>query len=200
MSLAAPSPTPKREALRQRIMAAADGLCRRLGYDKMNVAGIAAEVGISPAYVYKFFPSKRAIIQSCAERSLAEKKERVLAALRTKTRAADRLEAVARAIYQVHAERIRNEKHLYQLVVAAHRERWPGIRYFREFLLKTVADIVEEGVRRKEFRPVDPLDTARLLLDSLAWVTSPLLHDDLDTGGIEERIAAQIRFLEKALR
>jgi len=191
---------PTRDELRQRIMTTADVLCRTLGYDKMTVADIATELGISPAYVYKFFASKRAIIQACADQRLIEKKESILIALRGKSRAIDRLEATLKAIYHLHLERIEKENNIYQLIITAYREKWVCIRYFHEFLLKLMTDIVEEGVRRNEFQSSDPLATARILLDSLAWITHPLLFHELDESGIEERIRVQLRFLEKGLR
>ncbi|SDU00981.1 transcriptional regulator, TetR family [Verrucomicrobium sp. GAS474] len=188
-----------KEEMRLRIMTTADALCRTLGYGKMTVADIASEIGISPAYVYKFFSSKQSIIEACADQRLIEKKERILHASRQKARSIDRLEAVLKTTHQIHVERFKSDKNMFSLIIAAHQEKWACIRYFREFLLKLITDIVEEGVRRKEFRPADPLDTARVLLDSFAWITHPLLFQDLEDRGIEERIRAQLRLLEKAL-
>ena len=49
---------PKPEDTRARIMETAETLFRRLGYAKTTVADIASELGMSPANVYRFFPSK----------------------------------------------------------------------------------------------------------------------------------------------
>jgi hypothetical protein len=53
-----------RDETRERIMIKADELFRQFGFLKTMVADIAAELGMSPANIYKFFSSKEAIIQA----------------------------------------------------------------------------------------------------------------------------------------
>jgi AcrR family transcriptional regulator len=60
-----------REQTRERILAKADELFRKLGYAKTTVADIAAALDMSLASVYQFFPCKEAIIQAKAERELS---------------------------------------------------------------------------------------------------------------------------------
>ncbi len=59
-----------RDETRERIMIKADELFRQFGFVKTTVADIAAELGMSPANIYKFFSSKEAIIQASADRNL----------------------------------------------------------------------------------------------------------------------------------
>ena len=47
---------------RARILEVAEEHFRRIGYHKTSVADIASELGMSPANVYRFFPSRDAII------------------------------------------------------------------------------------------------------------------------------------------
>ena len=60
----------KPEDTRARIMETAETLFRRLGYAKTAVADIASELRMSPANVYRFFPSKTAIVQAICQRCL----------------------------------------------------------------------------------------------------------------------------------
>ena len=55
------SPKNRAEATRARIEETAERLFRTMGYQKTAVADIARELGMSPANVYRFFPSKSAI-------------------------------------------------------------------------------------------------------------------------------------------
>ena len=57
---------------RARIVETADALFRRLGFAKTAVADIAAELKMSPANVYRFFPSKSAIVEAICQRCLGE--------------------------------------------------------------------------------------------------------------------------------
>src|SRR3954453_760196 len=66
----AETPTARAEATRARIEETAERLFRSMGYQKTAVADIARELGMSPANVYRFFPSKSAINEAIAERLL----------------------------------------------------------------------------------------------------------------------------------
>jgi AcrR family transcriptional regulator len=46
---------------RARILGAAEERFRRVGHHRTSVADIAAELGMSPANIYRFFPSRNAI-------------------------------------------------------------------------------------------------------------------------------------------
>src|SRR6059036_1563816 len=77
---------------RARIMETADALFRRMGFAKTAVADIAAELGMSPANVYRFFPSKNAIVEAICQRCLAELDEKAWAVARSRASASARIE------------------------------------------------------------------------------------------------------------
>jgi AcrR family transcriptional regulator len=62
----------KSDDTRARIIETAEALFRRVGFAKTAVADIAGELGMSPANIYRFFPSKNAIVQAICQRCLAE--------------------------------------------------------------------------------------------------------------------------------
>ena len=66
----------KPDDTRARIMDTAEALFRRLGFAKTAVSDIAAELKMSPANVYRFFPSKSAIVEAICQRCLGELEER----------------------------------------------------------------------------------------------------------------------------
>ena len=51
---------------RERILEVAERLFRQIGYQKTTVADIAKELRMSPANVYRFFDSKKAIHEGVA--------------------------------------------------------------------------------------------------------------------------------------
>ncbi len=83
-----PNVKTKPDDTRERIMETAETLFRRLGYAKTAVADIASELGMSPANVYRFFPSKTAIVQAICQRCLTELDERVWTIARSRARQA----------------------------------------------------------------------------------------------------------------
>ena len=57
---------------RERILVVAERLFRQIGYQKTTVADIAKELRMSPANVYRFFDSKKAIHESVARDLMEE--------------------------------------------------------------------------------------------------------------------------------
>src|SRR5262249_53536022 len=82
----------KPDDTRARIMDTAEALFRRLGFAKTAVADIAAELKMSPANVYRFFPSKNAIVEAICQRCLGELEDRAWAVARSRGPAAERIE------------------------------------------------------------------------------------------------------------
>src|SRR5262245_51528743 len=82
----------KPDDTRERIMATAEALFRRLGFAKTAVADIAAELGMSPANVYRFFESKNAIVQAICRRCLSAVEDKAWTVARSKGSAAQRME------------------------------------------------------------------------------------------------------------
>jgi AcrR family transcriptional regulator len=58
---------------RARILEAAEKQFRRVGYHRTSVADIAAELGMSPANIYRFFPSDEFSVEDAAEAARAVK-------------------------------------------------------------------------------------------------------------------------------
>src|SRR5215467_1636471 len=86
------------EQTRQRILTKAGELFRHFGFAKTTVADIAAGLAMSPANIYKSFPSKDAIIQAVAEQELAELIKSIEAAVSSSPGALARIEALALAV------------------------------------------------------------------------------------------------------
>src|SRR4030088_1653151 len=89
---------------RARIMDAAEALFRRLGFSKTAVADIAAELKMSPANVYRFFPSKNAIIEAICQRCLGELEDKAWAVARSRGTAAERIERLVLETLAYHKE------------------------------------------------------------------------------------------------
>jgi len=53
---------PRAEATRQRLYRVATDLFARQGYEATTLRQIAAHAGVSPALLYRYFPSKRAVV------------------------------------------------------------------------------------------------------------------------------------------
>lgn len=182
------------------IVEKADELFHQYGYGKTTVADIAHELGMSSANIYKFFPSKEAIVEVCAERSLAKTKERLIEIQKARGSSISKLELLALEFYQKHTECFKTEKEIYKLVLLAKEQNWECVRFFEEYVFQVIQKLIKEGVESGEFNPTDVKQTTQAILDSLTWITHPLLYSELEPQKVRSRLRSQIKLLQKALQ
>src|SRR6266536_3231160 len=121
-------PRTKPDDTRARIIETAEALFRRLGFAKTAVADIAGELRMSPANVYRFFPSKNAIIEAICQRCLGELEDRAWAVARSRGSAAERLERLVLEILAYHKENNRALHPVHARRLAAIELSWGAIR------------------------------------------------------------------------
>ncbi len=190
---------PTKEEKRERILAKADELFREFGAAKTTVADIARELGMSPANVYKFFPSRKAILEACAVRNLGVIKRQVAELVAGGGGAMDRIRGVVLAVNRFNEELFRNERQIFRLVMTAAEEDWEGVRKHHDFLLETMTQLLGEGASNGEFPGDQPPGTPCALLDCLSAALRPHLQPACKRIADEDRVRAQIDLLAKAL-
>jgi AcrR family transcriptional regulator len=191
----------KPDDTRARIMDTAESLFRRLGYAKTAVADIAAELKMSPANVYRFFPSKNAIIEAICQRCLGELEDTAWAVARSRGSAAERLERLVLEILSYHRENHLTEQRVNDMVLAAIELSWGAIRAHKEHMRMVFEAVLREGIERGEFQRVDPRETSRLMMISVVNFCHPVLVAQYlqDKGDLEADARATIRFLLRAI-
>jgi AcrR family transcriptional regulator len=191
----------KPDDTRARIMDTAEALFRRLGYAKTAVADIAADLKMSPANVYRFFPSKNAIIEAICQRCLGELEERAWTVARARGSAAERIERLVLEILAYHKENLLTDQRVNDMVLAAIELSWGAIRAHKEHMRMVFESILREGVERGEFEPVDPRETSRLLMVSLVHFCHPVLVAQYlqDQQDLDADARSTVRFLLRAI-
>jgi len=191
----------KPDDTRARIMATAEALFRRLGFAKTTVADIAAELRMSPANIYRFFDSKSAIVEAICRRCLSEVEEKAWAVARSKDAPAERLERLILEILAYHMENLITEHRVNELVVAAIEQSWGTIRAHKDVIRNIVELILRDGIAAGDFDPVDPRETAELIMRSLVPFTNPLVTGQCVEEGddLPAQARASVRFLLRAI-
>jgi AcrR family transcriptional regulator len=186
---------------RARIMETAEALFRRLGFAKTAVADIAAELKMSPANVYRFFPSKNAIVEAICRRCLSEVEEKTWSVARAKGPAGERMERLFLEILAYHKENLLIERRVNEIVVFAMEHMWDTIRAHKDVMRSTIELVVRDGVESGEFEPVDPRATAEVIFRSMMCFCHPMLvSESLEQGhDAETEARASIRFLLRAI-
>ena len=139
-------PKARSDDTRARIIEVADGLFRRLGFAKTAVADIAAELGMSPANVYRFFSSKNAIVEAICQRCLSELDGKAWAIARSREPSPVRLERLFIEILRYHRENLITEKRVHDIVLVAMENNWDAIRAHTEVIRNIVELILRDGI------------------------------------------------------
>jgi AcrR family transcriptional regulator len=186
---------------RGRIIETADRLFRQLGYAKTAVADIAGELGMSPANVYRFFPSKNAIVEAICRRCLAELDEKAWAIARSRAPAAQRIERLVLEVLAYHKENVLTDQKVNDMVMVALEDSWGAVQAHKEIIMNAAELIVRDGIESEEFEAVDPRETARLLMRSFVAFMHPVMIDQClaDIPDVEAEARAAVRFVLRAI-
>jgi AcrR family transcriptional regulator len=196
-----PQARTKSDDTRARIIEAAEALFRRLGFAKTAVADIAAELDMSPANVYRFFPSKNAIVEAICQRCLAEVENNAWAVARAKGPASQRIERLILEILKYHKENVLTDQRVNDMVVAAIELSWNAIKAHKDVMRTVVEVILRDGIEASEFEPVEPRETAELILRSVLCFTHPMVIGQCMEEGddLEAQAQASVRFILRAI-
>lgn len=176
---------------RARIMDTAEALFRRLGYAKTAVADIAGELRMSPANVYRFFPSKNAIVEAICRRCLSEVENRAWAVARSKGPAAQRLERLILEIVAHNKENLIAEERVYDIVEAAIEHSWDAIHAHKEAMAAVTELILRDGIEAGEFDAVEPRETAGTIMRAMVSFCHPVVLAQCMQDGEDMEAAAR---------
>src|SRR6195256_6126249 len=109
---------------RERILVVAERLFREIGYTKTTVADIAKVLRMSPANVYRFFDSKKAIHEGVARTLMGGVEDAAQAIATGSGPAASRLRELMTTIHRMNCERYVGNSKLHEMVEIAMEERW----------------------------------------------------------------------------
>jgi AcrR family transcriptional regulator len=166
---------------------------RRFGEDKMTIIGIARALGMSHANIYRYFPSKTAIVDAVLDRWLSRVENFIEETAQRPGAAAERIERVVIELHRRRRAKFQQEPELYESfrrvilsrshAVAKRQEKIAGV--FRKLILK--------GIEDGEFRPVDPAEAATVLEDATAFFLHPAVMPSALANRGEERACNVVR-------
>src|SRR5204863_5959548 len=151
---------------RERILVVAERLFRQIGYQKTTVADIAKELRMSPANVYRFFDSKKAIHEGVARGLMGEVEIEARRIADSPGPAAPRLRELVKTVNRMNSERYVGDSKLHEMVEIAMQEDWDVCVAHMECIASTLGQVIAQGVASGEFEAPD------LLLASLCACTA----------------------------
>ena len=186
---------------RGRILEAAEEQFRRVGYHRTSVADIAAQLGMSPANIYRFFPSRDAINEAICGRVVNEVADIASAIAHTNAPATEKLGQLLAAVHHHNKMMLVKARPMHELIVAATQQNWPIIKAHIERMVTIFEAIIREGVEAGEFDVDDAAEAARAVRSAFMPFFHPVLVEHCVQHGedTEAGLRDQIRFILKAL-
>ncbi|WP_454650298.1 TetR/AcrR family transcriptional regulator [Bradyrhizobium liaoningense] len=140
---------------RDRILEVAERLFRQIGYQKTTVGDIAKELRMSPANVYRFFESKKAIHQAVARSLMGEVELEAQRIVAKPGPVRERFRELLTTIHRMNTERYVGDNKLHEMVEIAMQEDWQVCVNHMECVAGFVGQIIAQGVASGEFEAPD---------------------------------------------
>jgi len=140
---------------RDRILEVAERLFRQIGYQKTTVGDIAKELRMSPANVYRFFESKKAIHQAVARSLMGEVELEAQRIVAKPGPVRERFRELLTTIHRMNTERYVGDNKLHEMVAIAMEEDWDVCVAHMELVTTTIGQMIAQGVASGEFEAPD---------------------------------------------
>ena len=137
--------------IRERILEVAERLFRQLGYQKTTVADIAKELRMSPANVYRFFDSKKAIHEGVCRLLMGGVDVEVRRIADAPGPAVPRLRELLKTVHRMNSERFVGDSKLHEMVEIAMEENWEVCLAHIQAIVESIGSVIAQGVASGEF-------------------------------------------------
>lgn len=158
---------------RIRILTEAERLFRHYGYGKTTIADISQACGMSSANVYRFFPSKSALMEAICARITADLEKTLFEIMRRPASASERLTLLTQTLYDHTVENLLDHHKVHEMVVVAMEEQWLAIRTHIDRITSHIAELISAGIASGEFPPKDVRKTAKTVHMALVCYCHP---------------------------
>jgi AcrR family transcriptional regulator len=140
---------------RDRILEVAERLFRVIGYQKTTVGDIAKELRMSPANVYRFFESKKAIHQAVARSLMGEVELEAQRIVARPGPVLERFRELLTTINRMNTERYVGDSKLHEMVEIAMQEDWDVCVTHMECIAGVIGQMIAQGAATGEFEAPD---------------------------------------------
>jgi TetR/AcrR family transcriptional regulator len=158
----------KRRRRREEILHSALRAFRDKGYHATTLADIADRLGVRKTALYHYFPDKESILYACHRESLAE----LARLLRDARRFESGREQVSHAIREhvrVMTDTLEGSPLAFE-VTALSPERQKEVIAARDRYERALRKMIDLGIERGEFRPVDSKLAVFAILGAINWI------------------------------
>jgi AcrR family transcriptional regulator len=153
----------KKEDTYQLIVEVAERLFREIGSQKTTVADIAREIGMSPAYVYRFLAAKSEIKEAVCLNLLGKIETEAEKIAASRDTATQKLRNLIGTVESIHFKQYMRDRNLYDLIEASIIKKWKSGRRHTERMTEILEQIIASGMASGELSTGDATRAARLV-------------------------------------
>lgn len=186
----------------QRLLALAGEHLRRFGRKRLTVVGVAEEAGMTHANVYRYFPSKAALLDAVVEVWLKGVERRLGDVVDGPDPADDKLERFVLAMARANRQALGEDPHLFEALKVSLIARSAVTRRHRARVRLLIERVVDEGISTGTFEPRDRDRAMALVIDATHRFVHPVsleMEADAPQSSIDLRLASLIKVVLRAL-
>jgi AcrR family transcriptional regulator len=185
-----------------RLLTIASDHLKRFGARQVTVVSIADAAGMTHANVYRYFPSKAALIDAVAGQWL-KRLETVIAAIADAPDPADdKLERLLQAWAGTQRDLLREDPHLFDVYCTATETRQVIVRRHRTRMRQLTERVLDEGIATGKFETRDRDRAVTFITDVTFRFINPLairLDSEMPDELADLRLAALVRAILRTL-
>ena len=182
------------------IIEAATALVRRLGEGKTNMVDIGRALGVSHAALYRFFPSKAAVMDAIVQEAMDEEEELAGKWLDAEGPAGERLMLMVLDIHHRKRTRFTGDREIHDLYRRILVERQDMIIAYAQRMTRLIQKLIAQGVDRGEWHVSDVHQAASVVRDAVTVFIHPqLLAQAIEANApVEDQLRATVATLTRA--
>jgi AcrR family transcriptional regulator len=185
MAIAAPI-----ESTEARLVEIARAHVRKYGHARTTVVGVAADAGMTHANVYRYFPSKTALLDEVVASGLRPLEARLREAADGADPAHDKLERMLTAVHRDYRAKLDEDPALFDLLVEALVKNRSSARKHRSRVQSEIQRVLEEGIAAGAFAMTDRRRAMSLIFDAAHRFIHPVALR-LDKDASAQAVAAR---------
>lgn len=193
---------PQREPSETRILTVASEHLRKFGLKRFTVVAVAEEAGMTHANVYRYFPSRVALIDAVVDVWLKATERRLADIADGPDPADDKLERLILALSKANRDLLSEDPHLFAALSLAVAKRHAISRRNRTRVRALFERVVDEGIATGVFEPRDRDRATAFVIDATHRFIHPAslaLEADVPQASVDTRLSTLIRVILRVL-
>lgn len=192
-------PRRKAEETRDDILVAAETLLRQKGLACFSIADLAGALHMSPANIFKHFHSKVALTDAICDRHITRMIGR-FQAFAEPVPAPERLAVAVRKLMEAHLADIRENPHLFEMLVMVSDADLPSGRHYKQLIETFFSDLIRHGVETGVYTCPINGEVAGAVGMAFASVLHPVFLLRADEAELQERCTGLAALVNAALQ